>query len=63
MNEEVEVRCPVCGKRHKLKAEIQELECKGRLLVLFKDRLGWRLLEVKKITEREDAELDRIWDS
>ncbi len=61
MSEEIEVKCPVCKKIHKFKPEIQEFRCRGRLLVLLKDRLGWRLMEVKVITEMEDAELDEIW--
>jgi len=60
---EVEVRCPVCKKIHRFKPEVQEFQCKGRHLVLLKDRLGWRLMEVKIITEREDRELDKVWGS
>ncbi len=63
MEEDIEVRCPVCRKIHKFKPEVQEFWCKRRHLVLLKDRLGWRLMEVKTITEREDKELDRIWSS
>ncbi len=63
MSDEIEVKCPICGRKHRLKAEIQEIVCKGRLLVLIKDRLGWRLMEVRHISEREDAELDKIWGS
>ncbi len=61
--DEVEVRCPVCGKFHRLKPEVQEFRCRGKLLVLLKDRMGWRLMEVTTISEREDRELDRIWGS
>ncbi len=60
---EIEVRCPICGKVHRLKAEVGEFRCKGKLLVLLKDRLGWRLVEVRTISEREDAELDDVWGS
>ncbi len=59
---EVEVRCPVCKKKHRFKPKIQEFRCRGKLLVLLKDRLGWRLMEVRVISEREDAELDEIWE-
>ena len=62
-DEEIEVLCPVCRKIHKFKPEVQEFRCKKRHLVLLKDRHGWRLMEVKVITEREDRELDRIWGS
>ncbi len=61
MSEEIEVKCPVCGKYHRFKPEVQEFWCKRRHLVLLKDRNGWRLMEVNVITEREDRELDRIW--
>ncbi len=59
--EEVEVLCPVCRKKHRYFAEVQVVECKGRPMALFKDRHGWRLMEIKVISEREDEELDKIW--
>ncbi len=61
--EEVDVQCPVCKKNHRFEAKIQVVECKGKLLALFKDRLGWRLMEIRIISEKEDEELDRIWRS
>ncbi len=61
--EEVNVKCPICKKEHKYKAEIQLVSCKGKAMALIKDRLGWRLMEVKIISEREDEELDKIWRS
>jgi len=60
---EVEVKCPICKRMHRFKAEIREFWCRGRHLVLLRGRNGWRLMEVKVITEREDAELDRVWGS
>ncbi|ADC66129.1 hypothetical protein Ferp_1992 [Ferroglobus placidus DSM 10642] len=61
--EEVEVSCPVCRKSHRYKAEIQVVSCKGKPLALVKDRLGWRLMEIRVISEKEDEELDKIWRS
>jgi len=54
MNEEVEVYCPACKKKHKFVAEIQEFKCKGKHLVLLKDRLGWRLMEVVVVSDDEE---------
>ena len=61
MSDWIKVKCPVCGRIHELSPEVQEFRCKGRLLVLLRDRLGWRLVEVRTISEREDAELDEVW--
>lgn len=60
-DKEIEVKCPVCKNIHKFEPKIQEFRCRGRLLVLLKDQLGWRLMEIKVITEQEDRELDKIW--
>ena len=62
-SEELKIKCPVCKKEHTFKPEIQEFFCKGKHLVLLKDRLGWRLMEVREISEREDRELDKVWSS
>ncbi len=51
----------MCGGIHELSPEVQEFRCRGRLLVLLKDRLGWRLVRVGMLSEKEDAELDEIW--
>lgn len=61
--EDVEVRCPVCGKTHKLKKKVDVFYCKNTPLALLADRHGWRLMVIKTITERQDWELDRLWGS
>ncbi len=61
--EEVEVECPVCKKTHRLVKRVDVFYCKKTPLVLLKDRHGWRLMEVREISERQDRELDRLWGS
>ena len=61
--EEVKARCPVCKKNHVLKKEVDTFFCRGQMLALVEDRLGWRLIKVMTITERQDRELDRLWGS
>ena len=59
--EEIEVECPVCKKKHRLKKRVDVFYCKNTPLALIKDRKGWRLVEIKIISEREDVKLDKIW--
>ena len=61
--EEISVHCPVCRKEHVFTKDVQEFSCRGKHLVLLSDRHGWRLMEVRKISEKEDRELDEIWGS
>jgi len=61
--EEISVQCPVCGKEHVFQKDVQEFRCRGKHLVLLSDRHGWRLMEVRKISEKDDRELDKIWGS
>ncbi|WP_456370079.1 hypothetical protein [Geoglobus sp.] len=61
--EEVEVECPVCKKTHRLEKRVDVFYCRKATLVLLNDRHGWRLMEVKEISERQDRELDRLWGS
>ncbi len=59
----MKIKCPVCGKEHQLREEIDILQCRDKLLALIKDRHGWRLIEIKIIDEKQEKELDRIWGS
>jgi len=59
--EEIEVDCPVCRKKHVLKKEIDIFYCKNVTLALIHDRLGWRLIRVGILSEKQDRELDRLW--
>uniref|UniRef100_A0A7C4WEP3 Uncharacterized protein n=1 Tax=Geoglobus ahangari TaxID=113653 RepID=A0A7C4WEP3_9EURY len=57
----IEVDCPICKRKHKFEKKIDLFYCKGKPIALIKDRKGWRLMEVKVISEKEDRELDKVW--
>jgi len=61
--EEIEVKCPVCKKNHVVKKTVDTFFCRGQMLVVVEDRLGWRLMKVVTITEKQNIELDRLWGS
>lgn len=61
--EEIELKCPVCGKLHVVEKKVDTFICKDKLLAIVKDRRGWRFMNVEIITEKQDRELDRLWGS
>ncbi len=61
--EEIKVKCPICKKYHKIKTLVDFIYCKNVPLALINDRLGWRLMEIKIITENQDSKLDKMWGS
>ncbi len=61
--EEIEVACPVCKRGHVLRKDMDIFFCREEMLALVNDRLGWRLVKIVPLTERQDRELDRLWGS